>query len=214
MKRVAVILAGCGANDGSEIHEATLALWALGKYDIDYQCFALDKNQFHVINHYEKTEQQETRNMLVESARIARSKILPMSKLKSTEFDGIVFPGGYGAAKNLCNFAFKGKDFAILPEIENVVKNFNDENKPIVALCIAPVIIAKVLKAKVTIGTDVQTAAAIEFVGGTHENKNYDDFCFDATNKVISTPCYMLAENPYQISLGIEKAIEKLKKII
>ena len=214
MKKVAVILAGCGSNDGSEIHEATLTLWALGKYDIDYQCFALDRNQFHVINHLEKKECQETRNMLVESARIARGNIKDLLELESNNFDALILPGGFGVAKNLCNYAFQGKNFEVIPEIENIIKQFHSENKPIVALCIAPIMLAKVLKAKVTIGTDKETADIVAFVGAKHENKNYDDICYYADNKVITTPCYMLANTPYQISLGIDKAIEMLKQIL
>lgn len=214
MGRIAVILCGCGSNDGSEIHEATLSLWALAKYNFQYQCFAPNKDQHHVINHYTLDISKENRNMLVESARIARGNIKELSLLKVEDFDAIVFPGGFGVAKNLCNYAFEGKFFSVMPEIETIINEFHQEKKPIVALCIAPVIIAKVLKAKITIGNNKLTTKAIESVGAEHENKNYDDICFDEKNLVITTPCYMLAENPYQISLGIEKAIIELKKIL
>lgn len=214
MKKIAVILCGCGSNDGSEIHEATLSLWALAKYDFQYQCFAPNKPQHHVINHYNSDVSNESRNMLVEAARIARGNIKELSLLKVEDFDAIVFPGGFGAAKNLCNYAFEGRYFSVDPEIEKIINAFHSEKKPIVALCITPVIIAKVLKAKVTIGDNRLTTKIIEGFGAEHENKNYDEICFDEKNLIITTPCYMLAENPYQISLGIEKSIVKLKSLL
>jgi len=120
MKKVAVILSGCGHLDGSEIHEAVLSLWALAKYDIQYECFAPNKPQYHVMNHLSKTQTNETRNILEESARIARGNIKDISELKSKEFSALIFPGGYGAAKNLFTFAYEGKDFSINKDIENI----------------------------------------------------------------------------------------------
>lgn len=212
--KVAVILSGCGHLDGSEIHEATLSLWALSKYDISYECFAPNKEQFHVMNHLTRQEVEEKRNVLVEAARIARGNIKPLSELNVCEFSALVMPGGYGAAKNLFTYAYDGKNFSVDKDIENKIIKFHEESKPIVALCISPLMLAKVLKAKVTMGNDKETSDIVNFVGGTSENKNFDEICFDNNNKIITTACYMLQANPYQISLGIEKAIIKLKELI
>lgn len=210
MKNFAVILSGCGVYDGSEIHEATLTLYALSKNEVKYQCFAPDKDQMHVINHLTGEEQNEKRNVLVESARIARGDIKPLSEYKPENFSGIVLPGGFGAAKNLSTFAVDGDKFTVDPQVEKVVKDTHNAKKPIAALCIAPVIIGKVLGAKVTIGTDEGTAAAIVNSGGKHTNKAYNEIAIDEENLVVSNPCYMLAENIYQVGVGVEAAIEAL----
>lgn len=214
MKKIAVILSGCGVYDGSEIHEAVMSLWALSKHDISYECFAPDKNQYHVINHLTGNVANETRNLLVESARIARSKIKALTDLKVNDFDGVLFPGGHGAAKNLSSYGYEGENYTVDKEVEKVLREFHSAKKVIVALCIAPMIVAKVLGAKLTIGTDAKIAKIVEHVGAKHENKNYDEISFDEDNLVITTPCYMLAENIYQISLGIEAAIVKMKEIL
>lgn len=210
MKKIAVILSGCGVYDGSEIHETTLSLYFLSKNEVEYDCFAPDKDQHHVINHIDGSEQKEIRNVLVESARIARGSIKSLSEFDINHYDAILFPGGFGAAKNLSDYAFKGDDFSVDKEIENLIKSVHKAKKPIGALCISPVLIAKVLGARVTIGTDKITAASVEKIGGIHINKVYHEVCIDEKNKIISTPCYMLAENIYQVGVGIEAAIAAL----
>ncbi|MDL2262708.1 isoprenoid biosynthesis glyoxalase ElbB [Bacteroidales bacterium OttesenSCG-928-I21] len=214
MKKVAVILSGCGVKDGSEIHESVMALWALAKNGIEYNFFAPSKEQFTVVNHLTGESVAESRNVLVESARIARGDIKILTELNAGDFDGLLLPGGLGAAKNLCSFAYEGEKYSVDKDVEKVICNFHALKKPIVALCIAPMIVAKVLKASVTIGTDVETAKIVELVGGKHVDANYDEIVVDNENRVITTPCYMLANNVYQISVGIEKAVEAMKKMM
>lgn len=214
MKKVAVILSGCGTRDGSEIHESTLSLLALAKYGIEYQCFALDKAQTEVVNHYSLQQENEQRNMLVEAARIARCEIKSVAELKVADFDALWLPGGLGAAKNLCSFFYEGVNMNVDADIEQVIRAFALVRKPIVALCIAPVILAKVLGATVTSGKDENTAKKITAMGGKNVVCNYDEIAFDSEKLVISAPCYMLDANIWQIWQGIEKAAGKLAEIL
>jgi enhancing lycopene biosynthesis protein 2 len=191
-KKVAVILSGCGVYDGSEIHEAVLTLFFLDRIGVDVSCFAPDKAQMHVINHLTGAPIcDQTRNVLVESARIARGKVKPLTELHASEFDAVMVPGGFGAAKNLCNFAVQGADFTVEPDLAAVLKAFHQARKPIGILCIAPVIAAKVLGASVTIGSDSGVAEAIAKVGGVHVNCSVGDIHIDEAHNVISTPAYM-----------------------
>jgi enhancing lycopene biosynthesis protein 2 len=214
MKRIAVILSGCGVYDGSEIHEATLTLLALSKNEADYMCFAPDKQQFHVINHVTGEVSNENRNVLVESARIARGNIKPLSELKAIDFDGIILPGGFGAAKNLSTYAIDGENYTVDPEVEKVIKEFHSALKPIAALCIAPVILAKVLGGKLTIGNDANTAAIVNKAGAQHVNKEYHEVAVDEKNLLVTNPCYMLADSIYKVSQGAEAAVEALLGLI
>ena len=214
MKKIAVILSGCGTRDGSEIHESTLSLLAIDMHGCKYQCFAIDRNQTEVVNHYAQKQERESRNMLVEAARIARCDIRPLAELKASDFDALWIPGGLGAAKNLCTYFYDGASMKVDAEVESAIKSFNRERKPIVALCIAPVIVAKVLGANVTSGNDAGTAAKIEAMGGKNTVCNFDEIAYDSENKVISAPCYMLDASISQIWLGINKAAEKLVELI
>src|SRR5690606_28393538 len=153
MKKIAVVLSGCGVYDGSEIHEATLTMLAIARHGAEYECFAPDVDQAHVINHITGQEMTEQRNVLIESARIARGKIRSLDEYRAEEFDAIVFPGGFGAAKNLCTFAFDGADCRIHSDVETSVRETVEAGKPVGALCIAPAVITKILgNVKVTIG--------------------------------------------------------------
>ena len=161
-KRFAVILAGCGVLDGAEIHEATLTLLAIAKAGGSYECFAPDKEQAQVINHLTGKPTNEVRNVLVESARIARGKIKPLYLYEPEVFDAVIFPGGFGVAKNLCSLAFEGSDCTVDPEVELAVLASVEASIPIGALCIAPALIVKILPgADVTIGNDPETVKAI-----------------------------------------------------
>jgi enhancing lycopene biosynthesis protein 2 len=154
-KRFAVILAGSGVFDGSEIHEATMTLYAIMKNDSDYEIFAPDIPQHHVINHITGEEMNETRNVLVESARLARGKIKALTEFSAENFDALIFPGGYGAAKNLSNFALKGADCKVNIQVEKVVQDMVKLKKPVGALCIAPVLMARIMAGpELTIGQD------------------------------------------------------------
>jgi len=193
MKNFAVILCGCGALDGSEIHEAVMTLLAIERHECKYEVFAPDDNQYHVINMFTKKEMPEKRNMLVEAARIARGNILPLSELTLDKFDALVIPGGFGAAKNLSTYAFDGVNATIYPPLAEIVKEAHQKQMPIGALCIAPVILAKVLgHITVTVGNDLATIANVEQMGAIHVNTQEGEVIADKVNRIFTTPCYML----------------------
>lgn len=206
--KFAVILAGCGNKDGAEIHESVLTLWALHKHGADYQCFAPDVEQHHVLNFITDEEMAEKRNVLVESARIARGNIKNLKTFKADDFDGLIIPGGLGVAKNLSTFAFEGPDCTVNEDVVRAVQETAARNKPIGALCIAPAIIAKILgDVVVTIGQDPGTEAAIINMGATHEKTTHGEIVIDKDNKVVTTPCYMLDAKVDQIGEGAEKLV-------
>ncbi len=205
MKKIAVILSGCGHQDGSEIHEATLTLWAIHKNGADFVCFAPDMEQRDVVDHRTGQPLPETRNMLVESARIARGNIRPLAEFVEDEFDGLIIPGGFGVAKNLCDFAEKGADMTVLSGVERAVMAMYRERKPIGALCIAPVILAKLLPEVVlTTGQTGGAATNIEDMGARHECVQAGQISVDRKNRVVSTPCYMLDSRIDEIAQGID----------
>ena len=215
MKKFAVVLSGSGVYDGAEIHEATMTLYAIAKYGAEYEIFAPDIEQHHVINHITGKEMMETRNVLVESARIARGHIKPLAHFNASEFDAIVFPGGFGVAKNLSDFAFNGPDCEVIPQVNFAVSSMIEQGKPIGALCISPAIIARIVKgAKVTIGQDVATIEGIEAMGGNHQLSNHGEVVFDEKHKIFSTPCYMLDAKITDIADGAENIIKEMLKIM
>ncbi len=208
-KTIGVILSGCGHQDGSEIHEATLTLWAIHKNGAEYQCFAPNINQHHVLNHITGQEMAEQRNVLIESARIARGKITDLAEFDSDQIDGLVIPGGFGAAKNLCTYAFDGPDCSVNPDIEKAVRTMHAVQKPIGALCIAPVLLAKILSnVELTIGMDATTAANITRMGARHTQTRQGEIAVDTANKIVSTPCYMLDSRVDQIAQGADNLIK------
>lgn len=211
--KFAVVLAGCGVFDGAEIHEATMTLYAIAKNNCSYEIFAPDIEQFHVINHLTGVEMIEKRNVLIESARIARGKIKPLSELKADDFDAIIFPGGFGVAKNLSDFAFKGDKASVNKDIEKAILDMHKQKKPIGALCIAPAVIALVLKkVTVTIGDDVQTAQNIQKIGAVHKNTTHGEVTIDKENNVYTTPCYMLDATIVDIANGAMNIVEAIIK--
>ncbi|MFW5773399.1 MAG: isoprenoid biosynthesis glyoxalase ElbB [Tangfeifania sp.] len=215
MKKIAVVLAGNGVYDGAEIHESTLTLLAIARKGAKYQCFAPDVEQAHVVNHITGKEMDEKRNVLVEAARIARGDIKPLSEYKAEDYDAIVFPGGFGAAKNLCTFAFDGIDCKVNPDVEAAVRSTVVAEKPVGALCISPVILTKILgDVKVTIGQDEGTAEAVEKMGGVHENTTHGEIVIDEKYKVITTPCYMLDSTIDQIADGAERVVDKIFEMV
>lgn len=202
-QKIAIILSGNGVYDGAEIHEATMTMYAVVKLGGEYQIFAPDMEQYHVINHITGEEMDEKRNVLIESARIARGNIKALSELKVADYDGIMFPGGFGAAKNLSSFAFDGADCTVIPDVERVIMEAVQTSKPIGALCISPAIVAKVLEGvRVTIGQDTGTAGAINKMGGSHINTNHGEVTVDDDFKVATTPCYMLDATIVDIADG------------
>lgn len=215
MKKFAVVLSGCGVYDGAEIHEATMTLYAIAKQGGMYEIFAPDVLQHHVVNHITGEEMSESRNVLVESARIARGNIKALSKLDINNFDALIFPGGFGVAKNLSDFAFKGADCTVNFEVEKVIKDAVSFGKPVGALCISPAIITKVLKGvSVTIGQDKGTADAIEFMGGHHKITNHGEVTIDEKFKVATTPCYMLDAKITDITDGAMNVVKAVYKLM
>jgi enhancing lycopene biosynthesis protein 2 len=211
MQKIAVVLSGCGVYDGAEIHEATLTLFAIAKNGAAYEIFAPDITQYHVVNHINGEEMNESRNVLVESARIARGNIKPLSDFDAKQFDALVFPGGFGAAKNLSTFAFDGAGCTVDPDVERSIKDMVSLGKPVGALCISPVLFARILgDVKLTIGQDRGTAEAVESLGATHVNTDHGEIVVDEAHKLVTTPCYMLDANIVQIGEGAENVIKKL----
>ena len=215
MKKVAIILSGCGVFDGAEIHESVLTMLHLEMAGASYQCFAPNIDQHHVVNHLNGEEMDQTRNVLVEAARIARGEIQDLDTLSANDFDALAIPGGFGVAKNLSDFAFKGGDSTILAALKTTCETFYLQNKPIAYVCIAPSLVghihAKGIKA--TIGNDADTAAAMSELGAEHIDCHVDDIVIDETQKVISTPAYMLAQSISEASTGIQKAMLNLVEL-
>ncbi|WP_108652597.1 isoprenoid biosynthesis glyoxalase ElbB [Dongshaea marina] len=215
MKKIAVILSGCGVFDGSEIHESVISLLAIRRQGASYQCFAPNVPQYHVIDHLTGDEQSERRNVLKEAARIARGEIQDLKQLDPSEFDALLIPGGFGAAKNLCDFAIQGPEFQLNPQLQRVASAFAKAKKPAGYLCIAPVMIPHFYGpgVELTIGKDPQTAAAITALGGKHIECAVDDYVYDEQHRVLSTPAYMLAGSIEEAADGIEKLVAKLVEI-
>jgi len=212
MKRVAVILSGCGVFDGAEIHESVLTLLALDRANARIICAAPDVPQHHVINHLtQQPVPSETRNVLVESARIARGKIIPLRQLRVSDLDAIILPGGLGAAKNLCTFALAAEKFEVNPEVIRIVQETHKAGKPIGFVCIAPAIAAKLFgpeHVEFTIGTDAGTAQALETSGGKHVTCNVFNAVVDKRLKIVTTPAYMLASRITEAEAGINKLVQ------
>ncbi|MCC5852191.1 MAG: isoprenoid biosynthesis glyoxalase ElbB [Alkalimonas sp.] len=215
MKKVAVILSGCGVYDGAEIHESVLTLLHLELQQASYQCFAPDCLQHHVINHRTGDEMPEQRNVLTEAARIARGAIAPLTELQVADFDAVILPGGFGAAKNLSDFAFKGAEATVLPELQHKLAAFASAGKPVGFICIAPALIPRIYPAPVslTIGTDATTATAIEQMGAQHVHCQVQDIVIDHQAKVVSTPAYMLAQSVAEANAGIEKLVAAVLRL-
>ena len=213
MKKFAVILAGCGVFDGAEIHEATLTLLAIMQQGGTYKIFAPDINQHHVVNHLTGKEMPEKRNVLVESARIARGKISPLKDFDAGEFDALIIPGGFGVAKNLCSFAFHGADCSVNSEVAGAIKDMHSKKKPIGALCISPVLLSKVLgDVELTIGSDLGTISGIEKMGSKHIKSTHGEVVYDKIHNIFTTPCYMLDANILQIFDGATNIVKAMIK--
>jgi len=217
MKKIAVILSGCGVMDGSEIHEATLTLLNIAAQGAKYQCAAPDAPQTRVFDHYSKKESGEKRNMLAESARIARGEIVKLSAISAKDYDAVIFPGGLGASLNLCDFSKTGgKVTKVDAQVEKLIADFHAAKKPIGAMCMAPVAVARALaskKAKVTVGNDPAIAAAINGWGAEHVNCSAEEICFDTNNLLVTAPAYMLAPDIVSLNRCVEKLVKKIMAI-
>jgi enhancing lycopene biosynthesis protein 2 len=216
MKKFAVILAGCGNKDGAEIQESVLTLLAIDKNGHSYQCFAPDVPQARVVNFLTNEETKESRNVLLESARIARSNIKPLSAYNQADFDILVMPGGSGVAHNLCTFAKDGANMKVIPDVEKAVLSTHKAGKPIGALCISPVIIGKLIPGvELTFGKDEKINQTFKALGVKTVNTTARDIVVDHTNKVVSTPCYMLADSRIsELAQGIENLVQTLVKMV
>ncbi len=218
----AVVLSGCGVFDGSEIHEAVMTMLAIDESGCTYQCFAPNTWQAKTVDHFTGQAtalagDDDNRNVLAEGARIARGNIKDLAEFRPEDFDAIVFPGGFGAALNWSNFAVKGADCDTNQEVERAVLAAYDKGLVIGAMCIAPVVIARVLgkhHIKVTIGTDKNIGAGIEKMGAVHEVKGALDVCVDEENKIVTTPAYMLGKSIKDIRRGTQNLIDEMLALI
>jgi enhancing lycopene biosynthesis protein 2 len=218
-KKLGFILSGCGNQDGTEIHEAVIALLALEREGFELNCFAPDKPQTVVKNFITgQPLPNDTRNVLVESARIARGKVRPLGEARAEELDGVVLPGGFGAALNLCDFALKGTQMTVEPDLVALLRDIHAARKPIGAICIAPVILAKVfaeLRPKLTLGSDPEDAQKIEALGAQHVTCGPGECVIDEANFLVTTPAYMFDATPKEIAPGIEalaRAMSRMSK--
>lgn len=223
MKRIAVLLSGCGVYDGAEIQESVLALLAIRQQGGHYFCFAPDIQQHHVVNHLNGQEMSEVRNVLVESARIARGEIKSLKEFSADDFDALVIPGGFGTAKNLTKWAFSGPSGEINPDVKNAIKATVKLNKPICALCMGPTVIAKALEEEsknihITVGTDKEKSPyeiaaisqGINATGAVAEMKSVKEICVDEKNKIVTAPCYMMEASIDEVHQNIQSAIKQL----
>lgn len=216
MKKIGVLLSGCGVKDGSEIHEAVATLLAIDQSNAEALCIAPD-HDLEEIDHLTGSSTGAKRNILLESARIARGKIQNLKEVKASDLDAIILPGGFGAAKNLSNFATQGEKATAHPEVARLIREMLSARKPIGAICIAPATIAAILGKQnhptLTIGNDVQTATAMEKLGAKHENCPVREFIVDEKNKIVSTPAYMLATRISEVFEGIGKLVGEVIRL-
>jgi enhancing lycopene biosynthesis protein 2 len=216
-KKVGVLLSGCGFLDGAEIHEAVLTMLYLDQAGAEIICMAPDIPQAHVINHLTNEETGESRNVLVESARIARGDIKDLKDINADDIDALILPGGFGAAKNLSDFAFKGPGCDVNPEVKSLLEEMLKKHKPICAFCIAPATVGAALKThspEVTVGSHEETIMALNALGVKHTVCAVDEIAVDEKNKIVSAPAYMLGPGIKDIAKGIEKGVNKLLSMI
>tara|TARA_B100000029_G_C17517309_1_gene938594 strand:+ start:406 stop:1065 length:660 start_codon:yes stop_codon:yes gene_type:complete len=219
MIRVGVVLSGCGVNDGAEIHESVITMLALDRAGVEMVLMAPNIDQMHVMNHYAGSEMNESRNVLVESARIARGKIRDMAEVHATDVDALIFPGGFGVAKNLCDYAMTGANCSVNPDVKRITTDVHKAGKPIGVICIAPAMFAKIMQiagdsVKLTIGTDERTASDINTMGSDHISCPVEDIVVDKDNKIVSTPAYMLAGKISEAAEGIEKLVKEVLAMV
>ena len=218
MVRVGVCLSGCGVFDGSEIHESVLTLLALDRGDAEVLCMAPDMPQMHVIDHRTGKPTGEQRNALTEAARIARGKIVPLAQVRARELDALILPGGFGAAKNLCDFAVAGADAKARADLQRLLREMLAARKPIGAVCIAPAAVAAALKGSgtsvtLTIGDDADTARALEAMGARHEPCPVDEFRVDVQHRIVSTPADMYDARLRDVAQGVERLVAEVLRL-
>ena len=212
MKKIGVVLSGSGVYDGAEIHEAVITLLAIARRGAQAVCFAPDKAQTDVINHLTGETMAESRNVLIEAARLARGAIQPLASARADELDALIVPGGFGAAKNLSTFATEGTACHVDPDLKALSLAMHAAGKPQGFICIAPAMLPKIFDfpLRLTIGTDIDTAEIVEDMGGEHVPCPVDDIVVDEDNKIITTPAYMMAQNIAEAAAGIEKLVDRV----
>ena len=216
MSKIGIVLSGCGVNDGSEIHEAVITMLELDKAGADMLIMAPNIDQLHVINHATGEEMDDSRNVLVESARISRGDIEDIAVVTSENVDALIFPGGFGVAKNLSDYAMAGVECSVNPDVLRLSREVHNEGKPIGAICIAPAIMATILsgETELTVGFDEQTASDIDAMGAKHVLCPVNEIVVDKEKKVVSTPAYMEAKSIKEAALGIEKLVAEILNMI
>jgi enhancing lycopene biosynthesis protein 2 len=220
MPKVGVVLSGCGVYDGAEIHESVITMLALDRAGVEMVLMAPNIDQLHVVNHLTGQEMEgETRNVLVEAARIARGNIRDMAEISGEELDALIFPGGFGVAKNLCDYAMTGPDCVVNPEVARLAVEVHRAGKPIGVICIAPAMMAKILGEQgetvdLTIGYDEKTAQDINTMGGHHVACPVEEMVVDREKKIVSTPAYMEAKRISEAAEGIEKLVSEVLNLI
>lgn len=224
---IGILLSGCGVYDGAEIQEAVFTMLAIEEIGGTVVPISINKPQHHVINHQTGDEMNEQRNMLIESARISRGKITDINEIQPSELDALVIPGGFGSAKNFTNWAFSGPEGSILPEVKLLIVNLVNIGKPIVALCVSPVVVAKALEGSnftshMTIGSNAASSPydidgfsnAMNSIGVETSMKTINELQIDTTNKIITAPCYMMDASILEVRKNIQQAIFALKELI
>ena len=224
---IGVLLSGCGVYDGAEIQEAILTLLAIEEIGATATCISIDDNQFHVINHLNGEVMNESRNMMVEAARIARGNVKEIKEIQPSDIDALVIPGGFGSAKNFTTWAFDGPNGSIRSDVKLLLVNMINVGKPIVALCVSPVVLAKALegsnvKLNLTIGSSLEASpyeipsfeAGLKATGASTEEKTIREILVDTENKVITAPCYMMDASILEIRNNIQQAIQALKELL
>jgi len=224
---IGVLLSGCGVYDGAEIQEAVLTLLAIEEIGATYTCISIDANQHHVVNHLTGEEMSEKRNMMVEAARIARGSVQEIKSIQPADIDALVIPGGFGSAKNFTTWAFNGPNGTIRDDVKLLLVNMINVGKPIVALCVSPVVLAKAfegssVKLNLTIGSSLENSpyeipqfeVGLQATGAVTEEKTIREILVDTENKVITAPCYMMEASVLEIRNNIKQAIEALKELM
>lgn len=225
--KIGVLLSGCGVYDGAEIHEAVLTLLAIEEIGAQSVCISIDEPQHHVVNHLNGEEMLESRNMLVESARIARGNIKEISSISPADIDALVIPGGFGSAKNFSKWAFAGPEGEINPKVKLLIVNMINVGKPIAALCVSPTVVAKalegsIIKPNLTIGSTQESSpydiggfsAGLRSTGASTEMRTVEEILIDKENKIVTAPCYMMEASILEVRKNIRSAIEALRDLI
>lgn len=219
MPKVGVVLSGCGVYDGAEIHESVITMLALDRAGAEMVLMAPNIEQLHVVNHLNGEEMEERRNVLVEAARIARGNIQDMVEVSAETLDALIFPGGFGVAKNLCDYAMTGSNCTVNPDVYRLATEVHRAGKPIGVMCIAPAMLAKIMGTEqetvsLTIGYDKKTAADIEAMGAQHVTCPVTEMVVDEKHKIVSTPAYMEAQSIKEAAEGIEKLVAEVLRLI